>query len=189
MENCGLDIHAFRQWAMGNLVENRNRGIFAEWLVGQALGVIGEREYRQEWDSWDLVYCESKIEVKAAGRGQAWPQIEPSTPRFDVAPKEWTWDPEAGDDIRNDPPLRPADVYVFCLHKPEQASNENVVDPDSWKFWVLSARRLDEELGQQKSVGLATLNRLAAPVGSIEWPEIRAEVDRFVGMDRVAGGG
>ena len=83
----GLDISAFRRWAMGNLVENRNRGIFAEWLVGQALDDTVEIGFRQEWDSWDLLYGKSKIEVKAAGRGQTWPQNHPSTPRFDIAPR------------------------------------------------------------------------------------------------------
>ena len=189
VKDPGLDIGAFRQWAMGNLVENRNRGVFAEWLVGQALAAIAENDFRQEWDAWDLLYGEVKIEVKAAGRGQTWPQDQPSVPRFDIAPKDWTWDPEAGNDTRNDPPLRPADVYVFCLHEPEEATNENVADPNYWRFWVLSARTLDDELGPQKSVGRSKLDCLTAPVGSIEWPEIRAEVDRCFRTDRVVGSG
>ena len=28
------DFAGFSRWATGNLVDNRNRGIFAEWLVG-----------------------------------------------------------------------------------------------------------------------------------------------------------
>ncbi len=40
------DLTEFQRWATGNLVENRNRGIFGEWLVGQALGVIGDDEVR-----------------------------------------------------------------------------------------------------------------------------------------------
>ena len=167
---------------MGNLVENRNRGVFAEWLVGQALDDTVEDGFRQEWDSWDLLYGKSKIEVKAAGRGQTWPQSHPSTPRFDIAPKEWTWDPEAGEDVQNDPPVRPADVYVFCLHEPERATNENVADPNSWTFWVLDARKLDDELGPQKSVGLATLDRLAERrlAERIAWSEIKFAVDRCI---------
>jgi len=34
-------LEALRRWALGSLVENRNRGLFAEWLVGTALGVAG----------------------------------------------------------------------------------------------------------------------------------------------------
>ena len=35
-----LNIDGFQKWATGNLVDNRNRGIFAEWMVGEALGCI-----------------------------------------------------------------------------------------------------------------------------------------------------
>jgi hypothetical protein len=38
----------FDRWATGNLVDSRNRGIFAEWLVSQALGVIGDDDVRKE---------------------------------------------------------------------------------------------------------------------------------------------
>ena len=48
------DLTEFQRWATGNLVENRNRGIYGEWLVGQALGVIGDDEVRQDWDAVDL---------------------------------------------------------------------------------------------------------------------------------------
>ena len=43
------DFAGFSRWATGNLVDNRNRGIFAEWLVGQALGVIEADDVRTEW--------------------------------------------------------------------------------------------------------------------------------------------
>ena len=56
MGDRGLDMGRFQDWALGNLVGNTNRGIFAEWLVGQALGAIGEDETREEWDECDLRY-------------------------------------------------------------------------------------------------------------------------------------
>lgn len=179
VENYRSEIGAFQQWAMGNLAENRNRGIFAEWLVGQALGVIAGGEHRQEWDEWDLTYglAESKIEVKAAGRGQTWPQEKPSVPRFDIARKKWRWDPSDNKRIECSPPARLADVYVFCLHTPERPTNENVVDPSKWDFWVVLARKLDDQLGPQRSVGLLTLDMLAK---RIRWSDIRPEIDRCI---------
>ena len=174
--NYRLAIGAFQQWATGNLVENRNRGIFAEWLVGQALGVIAEGEHRQEWDEWDLTYgpSESRIEVKAAGRGQTWLQDKPSIPRFDITRKRWRWDPSDNKRIECSPPARLADAYVFCLHVPERPTNENVIDPMRWDFWVVSGRKLDDELSPQKSVGLVTLDRLAK---RIPWSDIKPAVD------------
>lgn len=164
------------------MVENRNRGIFAEWLVGQALGAIGPEEYRQEWDAWDLVYgpAESKVEVKAAGLGQSWPQDQPSVPRFDIAPREWTWDPLAKRRVSLDPPARVADVNVFCLHTPFPATSENVLERACWKFWVLSSRQLDREVGEQQSVGEAKLKELTDKklTERVSWHELPEAVDR-----------
>ncbi len=175
-----LDIEGFYRWAMGNLVSNLNRGTFAEWLVGKALGVISENDVRDEWDAYDLLYRRKKVEVKASGADQAFSARKRSKPRFDIAPRQWKWEASAGDWVKLEPPARVAEVYVFCLHEPVPATNENVRDPESWKFWVISRKTLDDELGAQKSVGVATLNRLGAPVG---WLEIRDAVDRSVGVN------
>jgi len=177
VEHDGLGIRAFQRWALGDLVDNRNRGIFAEWLVGKALQIIGDGDVRKTWDAYDLLYGNVKIEVKASGLSQGWNVDSRSNPRFDIGPRKWTWLESEDQWIENDPPARPADVYVFCLHKSEEATNENVADPHCWQFWVLSTRKLDDQLGQQKSVGLATLDRLTE---RILWSDIKAGVDGCV---------
>lgn len=162
---------------MGDLVDNRNRGIFAEWLVGQALGAINNGEVRHEWDAYDLLYKKKiKVEVKASGLSQTFSPGRVSNPRFDIEKKNWSWVAKTNEYIEHDPPVRFADVYVFCLHEPEVATPENVRDPASWKFWVILKQTLNDELGDQKSVGVGTLNQLADHVG---WLEIKAEVDRL----------
>ena len=172
--NSGLDIEGFYRSAMGDLLDNRNRGIFAEWLVGQSLGVIGDGHERHEWDAYDLLYGEVKVEVKASGPSQTFGFGQESDPRFDIAPKKWSWVAKTNECIEHDPPARFADVYVFCLHESVPATNENVCNPDTWNFWVISNQTLEDKLGDQKSVGVGSLDDLANQVG---WPEIRAEVD------------
>ena len=196
-------IEGFHSWAMGNLVENRNRGIFAEWLVGQALGVICDGDVRLEWDAYDLSYGTTKVEVKASGFCQAWRHVQPSKPIFSIAPRRWCWDAKTGEIIEHVPPERCADVYVFCLHETKcatdedvsehprytgnangsdeqiHATTENVRDPASWEFWVVSKQRLNDELGAQKTVGLTTLTRRFGK--PIAWCEIRAALDRCIG--------
>ena len=173
MEKSELDIEDFRRWALGALAENRNRGIFAEWLVGQALGVIDHDAVRREWMPWDLEYRQNKIEVKASG--QAWNRSP--NPRFDIARRKFSWDPATNDDIQLDPPARVADVYVFCLHTPMPATNDNVADFGAWEFWVIPSRSLDSELDAQKSARPATLDRLAERIG---WDRIKEAVDRLI---------
>ena len=129
MADLSLDIGGFRDWALGNLVDNAARGWFAEWMVGKALGVIGDRDTRAEWDSVDLRYGDLKIEVKASGLSQSWNPRNRSTPSFGVAPRKMAWDAATDAWESFDPPRRTADVYVFCLHHAVPADNENVADP------------------------------------------------------------
>ena len=167
------DFAGFSRWATGNLVDNRNRGIFAEWLVGQALGVIEAGDVRTEWDAVDLRFGDLRLEVKASGLSQAWNPLVPSTPRFGVSLQKRAWFADTDDWVVYDPPQRSADIYVFCLHGSVPATNENVADPASWSFWVVATSVINKELGDQSSVGVSTLNQLAVPVS---WSEIKNAV-------------
>ena len=169
------DIHSFRAWACGNFVDNLNRGSFAEWLVGCALGVIEENAPRKEWDLCDFHYNGRKIEVKCSGLGQAWDSGKPSTPRFDIEQRKEEWYAATNKRKKLDPPRRTADIDVFCLHEAIPATNENVADRSRWKFWVVSTNTINEKLGGQKSLGCRTLNQLAK---FIPWENIKTAVDR-----------
>jgi len=166
-------MSGFHYWAVGNLTGNLNRGLFAEWLVGTALGVIKDGDTRDEWDAFDLQYGDLKVEVKASGLSHPHNPHRRSTPRFDIARRKWTWDAEVNTWRPLDPPRRQADVYVFCLHKVTPVTSKNVQDRDCWVFWVVPTRKLDNELGEQKSLGESTLDSLTTRV---EWSEIRSSV-------------
>ena len=167
-------IECFQRWASGNLVDNRTRGIFAEWLVGQALGCIEPEAHRQEWDAIDLRYGGKSIEVKASGRNQGWDPNGQSTPRFGIAPQMHAWHAETDTWVGYDPPRRTADVYVFCLHDSMPATTDNVSDPQNWAFWVIPTSRLEAELGTQRTVGVSTLDRLTERTA---WSNLRQVID------------
>ena len=171
-----MDVSGFHSWAAGNLVDNRNRGIFAEWLVGQALEVIDPGDVRKEWDAVDLRYGDIGIEIKSSGLSQTWHQVKVSTPRFDVSEQSQWWDSDTDTWGSYDPPRRTADMYVFCLHEAVPATNENVVDLSQWRFWIIPTPVLNSELASQKSVGMRTLNRLSK---SVTFSEIKATIDQF----------
>ncbi|WP_419552513.1 hypothetical protein [Candidatus Poriferisodalis sp.] len=173
-----LSLDAFRRWALGDLVDNRNRGLFAEWLVGMALGVIDETMSRQEWEAYDLQYRNKKIEVKAAGRSQSWNPNHSARISFGIAQKKMSWSAATDTFTHHDQPQRFADVYVFCMHGPVPADNAKVADPAYWQFWVVATKVLDQELGSQKSLGINRLNQLATPV---PWRGIREAVDAGLG--------
>ncbi len=78
-----LTLGDFWSWAYSDLLCNVNRSLFAEFLVGTALGVTDTP--RLEWDAVDLEYMGRKIEVKASAYVQSWQQERPSVIRYDVA--------------------------------------------------------------------------------------------------------
>jgi hypothetical protein len=191
MGETSINIDGYQRWATGNLVDNRNRGIFAEWMIGQALDCIEPDACRVEWDSYDLLYKDIKVEVKASGLSQTWNPNNATTPRFTISGQKWTWLTEDEATTRlaqglevvhrldgawamHDPPSRPADVYVFCLHQALPATNTNVADPATWTFWVISTKTLNAAVGNQKSIGIKKLDQLGERTCS---QEIRQAID------------
>lgn len=150
----------FWRWAMSDLLSNGNRAIFAEYLVGTALGAVDRP--RIEWDGYDLLYRAKLIEVKASGYLQSWQQAKPSTIRFDIAPK-LAWD--ALTNTYAAIGIRAADCYVFCLYTELDQRNVDVLDIETWQFYPVLTTTLGAQFGKQKSIGLNSLNRLCQPVG------------------------
>ena len=162
-------VNDFWQWAFFDLVSNDIRGAFAEYLVGLALGVIDQS--RVSWDAVDLRYRSHGIEVKAAGRGQAWPQDGPSTPRFGIARRRG-WD--ALTNTYAERRVRSASVYVFAVHEPYPATAAEVLDPTTWTFFVVATATINRDLGGQESIGLTRLRGIATEIG---FDDVRAAVD------------
>ncbi|KXK26381.1 MAG: hypothetical protein TR69_WS6001000384 [candidate division WS6 bacterium OLB20] len=61
IEALGKSVEDFWTWAYGDLFENRNRSVFAEYIVASELGVAELR--RLEWNAYDLEYKQHCIEV------------------------------------------------------------------------------------------------------------------------------
>jgi hypothetical protein len=133
-----------------------------------------------EWDVADLRYRGHLIEVKSSGRGQTWVQEKPSTIRFDVAPLKEPWDAATNIWRKLDPPERLAFLYVFCCHEPFPATNSDVANPETWKFWVIPTSLLDTELGDQKTIGESRLDSLVSPV---RWSALKPAIDSNMETD------
>lgn len=102
----------FWQWSQSDIVSNATRGVFAEFIVATALGIIG-KSVRDEWNAYDLLSPEGiKIEVKSAAYIQSWTQREYSKISFSIKKAKY-WDSETnrlGKTMK-----RHADVYVFTF--------------------------------------------------------------------------
>jgi hypothetical protein len=169
-----LTVGDFWSWAYSDILSNANRGVFAEFLVGVALGVIDEP--RIEWNGFDLRYQGKKIEIKSSGYLQTWRQKKLSTIIFDISAKR-AYD-EGLQKIAAQP-VREADCYVFCLYAETDRKRVNVLDIAAWEFYVISTDGINQSFGNQKSVRLNSLRKLTAP---INYHQIRASVDQTLGL-------
>ena len=151
-----FDLASFWQWSCSDLVSNATRGVLAEYLVAQALGVADG--VREEWAAWDLTAGETRVEVKSAAYIQSWHQEELSAISFRV-PKTRAWDRESN--RQSDEARRHADVYVFAVLVHQDQSTLNPLDVSQWRFFVLPTARLDSRTRSQHSITLKSLRALA----------------------------
>jgi len=154
---CGPSLLEFWRWSSSDLLSNALRGVLAEFIVGAAISSQA-KDVRAEWDPYDLTTPDGiTVEVKSAAYIQSWHQDNASRITFGIRPTQ-AWNPSTN--AYDAEPKHQAQVYVFCLldHR-----NQGTIDPlnlDQWKFLVLATRIIEEELGSQKTIGLASLLRL-----------------------------
>src|SRR5690348_4415176 len=90
----GVDasVLEFWQWEAGDLRMNNTRGRLAEFLVAKAMGAtLG---VRREWDNYDVLYKDIRIEVKCSGYVQRFvASKKPSQIRYGgLIAQEYDWE-------------------------------------------------------------------------------------------------
>ena len=160
---AGASVRDFWRWIGSDLVGNTTRALFAEYLVGLAVGTFTASEadsVRDEWGAYDLETPEGvKLEVKSSAFLQSWWQEKEAAPRFGIA-RTQAWDDATGQS--SEEKARWSDVYVFCLLHHRSKATLNPLDIGQWTFLVLSTAVLDERVGEQGSIGLTRLRELGA---------------------------
>jgi len=181
-EALGFDVLAFWRWSKSDLVSNATRGVLAEYLVVQALG-ISDGCLREEWAECDPEAPDGTlVEVKSAAYIQSWHQEHLSQVSFRV-PKTRGWDRETN--RQDDDPRRKADVYVFALLAHKDQATLNPLDVSQWQFYVLPTHVLDERGRSQHSITLPSLRALAGPVS---FASLRGAVEQAAARQRAEAG-
>ena len=168
----GRTVGDFWQWGYSDILSNRNRSIFAEYMVGAALGVLDKP--RVEWDTVDFRYGGTKIEVKSFAYCQSWSQNKPSPIRFSIK-KALAWDPDRG--AYEPSAARNADVYVFCLHAEQDKLKADVLDVDTWDFYTVPTSVLNRDFTEKKGISLSAIQPLGI---RSKWRELKTAVDKIV---------
>ena len=175
----GLDqttVLEFWRWAYSDVMSNGTRSVFAEFMVGKALGCLDQP--RAEWDSVDLHYGEFGIEVKASAACQRWFHSKPSPILFSIRKAKF-WNEATGK--YEGEPTRSAHCYIFCCHPETDRAKANVLEVQSWDFYVIPVQTLNSALGHQKSVSLATVKKHAK---HCKFDSLKAAVDEVLGFVR-----
>lgn len=155
-KHLDFDVSNFWQWALSDLIENRNRGILAEYIVKQALKI--KQNTRLEWEAYDLKTKNGiKIEIKSSAYFQAWKQKRKSNITFGIAPTKTL----LNNNNYSKEKKRHSDIYIFCLF---DVSNENTkLEPlnlDQWTFFLVKKMTLDIKDKNQGSISLSSLKTL-----------------------------
>jgi len=186
---CNIDekvnLREFWRWAYSGLLTNVARGVVAEFLVAHKLGVAITGIRKEEWDPYDLDYCEQKIEIKSASYIQTWKQKKVSDIKFNIAKKK-SWNRKTNE--WSDTKQRNCDIYVFCLLA--EKCEPNPMNVQHWKFYIVDTKKLyekykdcDESEKNQRYISLSALKGMvkegkATKVSSYD--ELKIEVDNHI---------
>lgn len=168
-------VSDFWQFAMSDLRMNNTRGYFAEFLVARALGL--NNVTRVEWDAYDLLLGDVRIEVKSSAYLQAWEQRQLSRISFSGL-RGTRYHPRYG----YDPSGKGlnAHVYVFCVQTATSHRELDPLDVGQWAFYVVKRSALEKVAGA--SIGLDSVMRLA--MNDTNWNDLRVSVlDAAVGEE------
>jgi hypothetical protein len=160
---ASVTVLEFWRWSASDLVSNATRGRLAEFIVAMALGVPTDG-VRDEWAPYDLLTPEGiQVEVKASGYVQSWAQERLSKASFGIRPTR-AYDAEAGRFAEE--AMHQADVYVFALLFHEDKDSADPLNLEQWEFYVAPTTTLASMVPLQKSISLASLQRMkTGPVG------------------------
>ncbi len=164
--NNSLDfkLSDFWSWNTSDLLNNAMRWKLAEYIIARALWI--DSGYRIEWDEYDLVYNDLKIEIKSWAYIQSWEQDKYSNIVLTIKPTmDYNWS-----DFK-----RQSDIYIFAILSHKDASTINPLKLEQWDFYIIKTKLLNEKLWKQKTIGLNSLLKLN-PIVS-DFNNLKNEVD------------
>lgn len=165
----------FYEWAYSDLLVNNQRGHFAEFIVAVALDITSSK--RSEWDPYDLLYRNVKIEIKSAAYIQSWQQKRPSTIGFDI---KQTRNLNFQTDKQEEQYKRQSDLYIFCHLKHKDRNTIDPTDVSQWDFYIVPTKILDEKFNKQKRISLSVLKKNG--FNPVEFKDIKNNVDMFLSL-------
>ena len=170
-----VGILDFWRWAFSDLLEDTLKGLYAEWMVGNLLGLPMLHGGRPGYGNYDLRSpLGLRIEVKSSAYWQSW-KLRNEDGTLKPAPEIERWRPtpdktitfgglRARDavDRSQEAVGYKADLYIFCFQRETDPARWDALDLEQWEFYVLSRAALAS--AGVSSLSLRRLRQLCPPL-------------------------
>jgi hypothetical protein len=163
----------FWRFAMSDLRMHNVRGYFAEYLVGRALDL---EVARVEWDDFDVLWGDVKIEVKSSAYLQSWAQRRPSTIAFGGL-RGRRLDIEAGDVGEQ---TYNADVYVFAWNTQIDPKTYAAIRAVSCISDALAVTRYQRWMSRARCAGFVELSTASSVIKGTSTASVSSPMGRIV---------
>ena len=173
-ENKELDFDLKDFWSFQYSNIYSLHGEIAEFVVARALGIT-EAQNSEYWTLWDILYRDYRIEIKQTGYYHPWNENGKisNIRRFGITKANSDYEFE---DMENKFE-RQNDIYVFCLNTGETKEESNPMNIDSWEFYVVPTKVINEVCGGNKSIGLNKVREISKQVS---YDKIKETVDFII---------
>lgn len=129
-----INVSDFWSYSFSNLMDKEDE--IAEFLVAQALE-LKEPSNKLYWTLYDILYRNTRIEVKQTSYYHGWTKDRSKKLAFDIAPR----DGSNRDEPFCEPGLhRQNDIYVFCIVDGGSLEESYPLNLDAWKFYVIPTK-------------------------------------------------
>lgn len=162
----GFTLLDFWQFQFSNIWDLQEH--IAEFLVAKALGI--KRPYnRSGWTPFDILYRNTRIEVKETGYFYSWQKKGKISQRRSFGINQ-TYN---GKQIKE----RQNDIYVFCLNTGETAKDSNPLELEHWEFYVIPTKIINEKCRANKTISLGRVRQLSP---CILYKDLKNEIDKLI---------
>lgn len=156
-----FNVLEFWQYGFSSLNSNVLRGALAEFIVENALKQNKEIDVRSPWGDYDVLYQDTKIEVKCCSYIQDWDQNQFTKILWSglKATELYYSDAVKRQSELNRVADYKSDIYVLALFKHQDHATLDILDMAQWCFYVLTKEQVKEVAKDGNSVSLARLNK------------------------------
>ena len=149
-EEVGLNVQDFWSYAFSNVMDKEDE--IAEFLVASALDVKNPTN-KEYWTLYDILYQDTRIEVKQTSYYHSWTKERSKALRFDIAPRDGN--------NREEPYCEPGlhrqnDIYVFCIVDGGSFEESYPLNLDAWTFYVVPTTVINRDFPETQKAVLAT---------------------------------